>query len=610
MKSLSVKALAAAVVIAASQFALDPALAAGGPSGARVNFPVQGHIGEVVVNPYKIAPLTAVIRNGGYVLTDVTVKVLPKPNGRTIEYKVSDRQLKTHSGVPVFGLYPDWMNTVEVSYTRHFNGKAEKFTDTYRFYTSPIYTRSTGLENQVKPFDVKVQHVDEDFKDRLYFVGSQLVTPLPIAMRYVWNNPSGGSLEWAFNNNIGIVDTAGDLRWWLMDTLLEDPEDPLRSGYFMGFQQTKDGALTWGFGQRYVKYDLLGREIFNRRLPAGYADYSHAFDNAQNGHSFLRVSYADYRRPDGKRVHTVRDVIVELDADGGAVDDWRLMDILDPYRDNVLKTLDQGAVCLNVDPSKAGQTLSTEQLAEQDKHEAFGDITGVGAGRNWAHVNSVDYDPSDDSIIISSRHQSAIIKIGRDKKVKWILASPEGWKKGWAEKVLTPVDKSGKPVKCEGSVCEGGFDWTWTQHTAWRIDEKSDKDVIYITAFDNGDGRGMDQPALADDKYTRGVVYKIDQKKMTVEQVWEVGKKEGHDYYSPTTGLTRYEADKNSVTVFFSTAGFDYKGVEGGDLSKLPHPYLNEYRWGETTPAVSLKFHGICGYQAFPISIEKAFTLN
>ena len=35
----------------------------------------------------------------------------------------------------------------------------------------------------------------------------------------------------------------------------------------MGFQQTKDGALTWGFGQRWVKYDLMGREIFNRKLP-------------------------------------------------------------------------------------------------------------------------------------------------------------------------------------------------------------------------------------------------------------------------------------------------------------------------------------------------------
>ncbi|EAI3651465.1 hypothetical protein FCR45_04675 [Campylobacter jejuni] len=26
------------------------------------------------------------------------------------------------------------------------------------------------------------------------------------------------------------------------------------------------------------------------------------------------------------------------------------------------------------------------------------------------------YDPSDDSIIISSRHQSAVVEIGRDKK--------------------------------------------------------------------------------------------------------------------------------------------------------------------------------------------------
>ena len=42
-----------------------------------------------------------------------------------------------------------------------------------------------------------------------------------------------------------------------------------------------------------------------------------------------------------------------------------------------------------------------------------------------------------------------------------------------------------------------------TQHTAWRIDEKSDKDTVYITVFDNGDARGMEQPALAEDKYTR-----------------------------------------------------------------------------------------------------------
>ena len=377
----------------------------------------------------------------------------------------------------------------------------------------------------------------------------------------------------------------------------------------MGFQQTKDGALTWGFGQRYVKYDLMGREIFNRRLPSGYSDFSHSFDNAQNGNSLLRVAAFDYRRADNKRVHTVRDVIVEIDPNGGVVDDWRLAEILDPYRSNVIKALDQGAVCLNIDASKAGQTLSAEDLAKQEQEGVFGDVAGVGPGRNWAHVNSVDYDPTDDSIIISSRHQSAVIKIGRDKKVKWILSSPEGWREGWADKVLTPVDKDGKPIKCEGSKCEGSFDWSWTQHTAWRIDSKSTKDVIYLSVFDNGDARGMEQPPLPTMKYSRAVVYKIDQKKMTVEQVWEYGKERGHEWYSPVTSLTEYHEDKNSVFVFWSTAGMGASPEKAGKLGRL-HPRICEYRWGDKSLAVDLTLWDTCGYQAFPVSFEEAFSKN
>ncbi len=452
-KSILAAATSLAILVVSA-----PALASGGPSGPHVGYPVQGHIGEVIVNPYKVAPLTAVIRDGGYELSDVTVRIVPKAKGQEIKYKVSRTELKTHAGVPVFGLYPDWQNTVEVSYTRTHQGKSEKFTDTYRFYTPGVYTLSTGMPNQTRPFDVKVKKVDKEFQDRLYLINSQLQSTVPLGSRFTWNNPSGGAVEWAFNSNIGIIDTTGEIRWWLLDQEIGDTENPWKSGYFMGFQQTEDGALTWGYGQNYAKYDLIGRKIFDRRLPAGYSDYSHSFDNAQNGHSFLRVGSSDYRRPDGKRVHTVRDVIVEIDRDGRVVDDWRLMDILDPYRDNVIKTLDQGAVCLNIDASKSGQTLSAEELAKQEASDKFGDITGVGAGRNWAHVNSVDYDPSDDSIIISSRHQSACVKIGRDKEVKWILAAPDGWNKELAAKVLKPIDKNGKPIKCEDGKCEGDFD--------------------------------------------------------------------------------------------------------------------------------------------------------
>ncbi len=597
-------------ILTAAVMTVGTAVASGGASGPAVNFAVQGNIGEVIVNPYDVAPLTAVIRNGGYELKDVEVRVVPKLNGQEIKYKVSDRQLKTHAGIPVFGLYPDYINTVEVKYTRLHAGKAETFKESYQFYAPPVYTRSNGTRNQKGTmFDTEVIKVHPDFKDRLYLVGNQLSPIAPHGAHFVWNNPMGGALEWAFNSQIGIIDTAGEVRGYLLDDKLSDPKDPWSSGYMMGFQQTKDGALTWGFGQRYVKYDLMGRKIFNRLLPAQYSDFSHAFDNAQNGHSFLRVANADYRRPDGKRVHTVRDVIVELDENGGVVDDFRLYDILDPYRDNVVKAMDQGAVCLNIDAEKAGQTLSAQELAKMDENGQFGDIAGVGPGRNWAHVNSVDYDPTDDSIIISSRHQG-IVKIGRDKKVKWILASPEGWKKGLKEALLTPVDKSGKPIKCEGSKCEGDFDWSWTQHTAWRIDSKSDKNILFLSVFDNGDARGMEQPPLPDMKYSRAVVYKIDQRKKTVEQIWEVGKELGHPYFCPVTGLTKYMEDTDTMMVYWSTAGLGATPEKAGNKLGRVMPHICEYRWGETTPVVDIKLNDTFGYQAFPISVDLAFTKN
>ena len=311
-------------------------------------------------------------------------------------------------------------------------------------------------------------------------------------------------------------------------------------------------------------------------------------------------------------MRTVRDVIVEVDESGNVVDDWRLWEILDSYRDNVIKTMDQGAVCLNIDFSKEGQTLSAADLAAMDKSDRFGDIAGVGPGRNWAHVNSIDYDPTDDSIILSVRNQSAVVKIGRDHQVKWILASPEGWRSPWKDKVLKPVNASGQILKVEGSTCEGGFDWTWTQHSAFRVDEKSTKDVIYVSVFDNGDGRGMEQPALPNMKYSRAVVYKIDQKKMTVQQVWEFGQERGNDWYSPVTSLAKYQADKDSVMVYSGSAGLfgkpsAMKPEELAKMTKGVHPYLMEFRWGEKEPAVEIKLNDDMGYQAFPFNLQEAF---
>ncbi len=599
---LSAACAVAALTVSSGAFAI------GGASGPHVTYPTTGKIGAVNMNPYGIAPLTAVIRNGGYTLTDVTVRIVPKQGGQEIKYKVCDTQVRTHGGIPVFGLYPDYRNTVEVSYTKFANGKSEKVTnEKYRIYAGPANLRTAGYAGVDSAFPkAEVKKMDPAFSDRLYLVNN-MIAATPDSTRAVWNNPMGGALEWNRYPLNAIYDTKGEIRWYMEPSSIYNNNDIYRAGIMMGFRQNKDGAFTWGYGQRYVKYDLMGREIFNRRLPDGYNDFSHAMDAMQNGHYLVRVASSDHVRADGKHVRTVRDVIIEVDQNGNVVDEWRLFDILDPYRDNVLKVLDQGAVCLNIDASQAGKTLSAEQLAEQDKSDKFGDIVGSGAGRNWVHVNSVDYDPTDDSIIISSRHQSALIKIGRDKKVKWIVASHEGWKKPYQDKLLTPVDAKGNPIKCEGSKCEQGFDWTWTQHTGWRVDSKSDKNIFTLSVFDNGDARGMEQPPLPDMKYSRAVIYKINQKKMTVEQIWQYGEERGHAWYSPVTSLTEYMPDKNSVFVYSATAGANFN-FKTGAFESAPNPYIDEFKWGAKEPSVEIQLKNTSGYQAMPVDLKKAFS--
>lgn len=576
--------------------------ALGGPSGPNVKFAVQGTLGEVVNNPYDIAPLTSVIKNGGYVIKSAKVRIVPKKGGQEIAYDVGPVALRTYGGIPVFGLYADYLNTVEVSFVRvGKDGKDERASETYKIWTNPVYLDpSWGKSRPFKTFDLKVTKMDKEFSDRLYFINNMLPNS-PKGVRAVWNNPEGGTLQWNSYPQNAVIDTKGEVRWYMNPQSIYDPRDIYKSGIMMGFHQNDDGALSWGYGQRYVKYDLMGREIFNRRLPDAYSDFSHAMYPGSDGHYFLRVGSSDLRRADDLRVHTIRDVIIEVDENGNVVDEWRLFDILDPNRSIVLKSLDQGAVCLNVDVNSIGRTMTSEQLAKLDAQNKFGDITGTGAGRNWAHVNSIYHDESDDSIIVSSRHQSAVVKIGRDKQVKWILSAPNGWSKKYRDKVLTPVDASGKPLSCSLGRCEGGFDWTWTQHTAWKIEEMSSGDEIVLSVFDNGDGRHFTQSEKIDDKYSRAVVYKIDQKKMTVQQVWEYGKEKGHDYYSAITSSVEYQKDKNSMLVYWA-----YTDIE--DDVAGPNPILTEFKWGAKEPSVEIRLFGTEGYRALPIDLKKSFS--
>ena len=38
-----------------------------------------------------------------------------------------------------------------------------------------------------------------------------------------------------------------------------------------------------------------------------------------------------------------------------------------------------------------------------------------------------------------------------------------------------------------------------------------------------------------------------------------------------------------------------------------PNPVINEFKWGSTTPSVRIQLKDTMGYQAIPISLQKAF---
>lgn len=613
---MRISKMVSSALVAGLILTVTPSLVLAAGASGPTTFKGAGEIGAVQMDPNGVAPLTALIRNAGFALTDVTVTVKGKgESGVPINYTVSNTKVLQNGGIPVWGLYPDYQNIVEVSYKKSKAGSAPKdVKETYTIYAPPVavYGSGTGQKTTL-PKAVVVQPADKSVKNKLYLM-NHLVSALPNAAQVVWNNPVGGALEWDYESYVWIVDTNGDVRWYLNVDKFRDTNDIRKKGNLMGFDQAKDGAILWGSSQSYYKYDLMGREIFNRPLPKSYIDFSHHMEETTKGNYLMRVASADYKRSDDKNVRTVRDVIVELDKEGNVIDEWKLFEILDPYRDNNLLAMDQGAVCLNIDASKAGHTASKEEM--EGPNSPFGDVTGVGAGRNWAHVNSVNYDPSDDSIIISSRNQSATIKIGRDKKVKWILGSAEGWGKEFTSKLLTPIDAKGNKIDCgpTGSKCpgyenpKGGFDWTWTQHTSYVINEKSKPGKIHVSVFDNGDSRGMEQPAMISMKYSRAVEYVVDEKNMTVQQVWEFGKERGFAWFSPITSVTEYQPKTDTMMVYSATAGLgDVKAFRSG--KKDLEPALHEFQYGTKNSLFEMKFidSKSVGYRALSIDLEPAF---
>lgn len=144
--------------------------------------------------------------------------------------------------------------------------------------------------------------------------------------------------------------------------------------------------------------------------------------------------------------------------------------------------------------------------------------SGSWSEQDWFHCNAVWYDKKTNSLSLSGRHQDIIINIDYDSgQLNWMLGDPEGWPEELVEKYFfTPVGG-------------GDFDWQYEQHACMIL---PDGDVM---CFDNGHWRAKSKENYLKNKdnFSRGVRYRIDTDKMTIEQVWQFGKERGRHFYSP-----------------------------------------------------------------------------
>ncbi len=175
--------------------------------------------------------------------------------------------------------------------------------------------------------------------------------------------------------------------------------------------------------------------------------------------------------------------------------------------------------------------LTTYMQNNGDDPSAF-----VRPGVDWFHVNASTYDPSDNTVIISSR-ENFLIKVNYSTHdVVWILGDPT---KYWY---------TFPSLRAKALTLDAGGDYPIGQHA---VSITSDG---YVMVFNDGLGsvnQPSGEPAGLSRTYSEASAYSVNAGAMTAQNVWNFNY--GQSIYSPVCGSS-YEAPGNTYLVDFATA--------------------------------------------------------
>jgi hypothetical protein len=164
---------------------------------------------------------------------------------------------------------------------------------------------------------------------------------------------------------------------------------------------------------------------------------------------------------------------------------------------------------LLIELDDAGNELSRLAMTSilDTHHTSVDSFSQVGSfGHDWVHLNGHDYTAGNDMMVLSARHQDALIFLERStNEVKHILGNPDGWGIDFLPLMLT---------------ADGPLDWNYHQHgPEMEWDASTNKTTVRM--FDNGNVQdtlcGPPSGLLID---SRVVEFEVDHALGTVKQNW------------------------------------------------------------------------------------------
>ena len=327
--------------------------------------------------------------------------------------------------------------------------------------------------------------------------------------------------NFAFLDTSPVFDLNGDIRWYskrMSKQVFVHVFTRLQNGKFLFAYSTGDEKQ-----KTVLEEDLLGKVYTIYYIVDGI---HHDIFEMPNGN--LLVTSSDLKSD------TVEDFILEVDRSNG----------------HIVKSYD-----------------FKKYLDEKRPHEI-----GIEAS-DWLHLNSIIYDPVDRSIILSSRSQSAVIKMSYpEMKIKWILGPHENWSEKYQAYLLTPNGDN--------------FEWSWSQHHATILTPRNpDTNIVDILLFDNGQYRSFDLASAYSppESYSRMVYYRINETAMTIEQEWEYGKERGASLFSAIGG-SAYQLDNGNL---MGTWGSIARNEQGTPIAQIGPTDNVQTRIVEVNPATS-----------------------